>query len=196
MLEAGWIFKSILHRLLKQMGADPGEVEPLLRVDLKFGGAGVEGAVGKDACAETAAPLEEFFHAESEGLIHPVAGSTFLAAVKGGVADTEGFADEGIEVDTTGKDVAAEHLGCSVMALQGVLCGMVDGFVEECDLTLVIFLELVVSVAHKALAGDALDGIGREHRVVAPGLAVVAREVVFGRQVDGDNFNLHFLQDA
>ena len=117
MLEAGWIFKSILHRLLKQMGADSGEVEPLLRVELKFGGAGVEGAVGKDACAETAAPLEEFFHAESEGLIHPVAGSTFLAAVKGGVADTEGFADEGIEVDTTGKDVAAEHLGCSVMAL-------------------------------------------------------------------------------
>ena len=73
---------------------------------------------------------------------------------------------------------------------------MVDSFVEECDLTLVIFLELVVSVAHKALAGDALDGIGREYRVVAPGLAVVALEIVFGRQVDGDNFNLHFLQDA
>ena len=64
-----------------------------------------------------------------------------------------------------------------------------NGLVEEGDLPLVVFLESKVAVPADALAGHALglDHLG--YRIVSPGLAVMASEIVIGRKVESKDLD-------
>ena len=75
--------------------------------DFKFRWAEGESARMEDAGTESSPALEKFFHPWAEGLVHPITRGTFDSAFELGVADGKGFADEGIEVDALGQDVAA-----------------------------------------------------------------------------------------
>lgn len=84
---------------------------------LRSGGE-LEFAIGEDASAKSAVAAKGVFCAGAEGLIHPVTGAAFFAALEGDALEFEGFADERIEINAADDDVATEDGGGFVVDVE------------------------------------------------------------------------------
>ena len=143
-----------------------------------------QGAGGENFGAESAVAFQGNFGAGSEGVIHPVAGFTFFGAEEADALEFKFLADEGIEIEAGGDDVTAIDGGGRAGLVELVTDAVVDGEVEEGDLAFEISAFAEVAVADETLAGDAFGGVHFDNRVLAGWGAVVAAEVVAGRDED------------
>ena len=114
-------------------------------------------------------------------MVHPITGGAFAGAEETDALDFKLFADESIEIDAGGNDVAAKIGGTAVAELKVRTKFGEDLFGEERDLPLIVFLVAKKTVAADAAAGHALHLIYLKGRVFPGGLAVATKIVVTGR---------------
>ena len=145
---------------------------------LKVAAAGFQGAAAQDTAAQASSAFEGFVGAGADGGIHPVAGSAFFASAEFDLAEAEALADEAVEVEARGQDVAAEGGGVSSHLLY-LLADLGDDFVcDEGELTFEILLMVKVAVASESTACDALDLVAADDAVFQTLLAMSTNEIV------------------
>ena len=117
-----------------------------------------------------------------------------LRAVKFHALNFEIATDEGKKIDPGDDNVAAQYargfppdIKVRAKAFEN-LCG------KKCDLAFVIFSMIEVAVSEQAFARETLDSVLLNQRRRSRWLAVVANEIVFGR--NEDLFDLHVGRTA
>lgn len=92
--------------------ASPHNPAPAWRRRRSTEGVSLQHATAEDASAQSTSALEPGFGLlMGEGTIHPIAGATFLDAGKTHALDFELTADERVQIDAFGEDIAARHAG-------------------------------------------------------------------------------------
>jgi len=118
------------------------------------------------------------------GFVHPVARFALFAALEKHIAEAEGFADQGIEIDAFKDDVAAERGGGQRRIVRVFADGIDDGLIEEGDLAFIVGFEIEEAILADAASGDELDGLALFDLMRARRLPVMAEVVVAGRKVE------------
>ena len=137
--------------------------------------------VAEDAGTEAAFAFEPRFGLfVAEGVVHPVAGATFLDTGEANALNLEFLTNHRAQVEANGDDVAASAGGMRVREIQFVAQLLEDLPRKEGDLAFVIFLVAEEPVAANTLTGDAIDFVPFKNRMLAGRLVVVAEEVVAG----------------
>ena len=103
--------------------------------------------------------LEGFFRAFRESLVHPVAGRGLLSAEETDALHLEFDADERVEVDALGDDVAAESGRWQTHDAELLTEALILLVLEEGDLALVVFLPAEETIPHEAFAGQVLANL-------------------------------------
>ena len=139
-----------------------------------------EPAVGQDAAAQTAAPLQPGFGSGADGLIHPVAWPTLFRAEQSNPLQQKLLSDECVQVGLLHDQVAAERrrfeLRCGSRGAQGEE----DLRGKERDLTFEARSMIEIPVAAQSAACDAFDPFNIKHRVILRRQTVPSDEIVTG----------------
>ena len=102
--------------------------------------------------------------------------------------------DERKEINTGDDDVAAQHAGQFLSDSEVSAEPLENLRAKKCDLTFVIFSMIKVAVPEQTFARDTFDSFLLNQRRRSRRLAVVADEIVFGR--NEDLFDLHVGRTA
>jgi len=144
-------------------------------------------SVAQDLRAEAGVVFQKLLRPWRESDVHPLAGCAVLCSAKSHSLNLEVPADEREQIDTGNDQVAAQHAGGLIFDSK-VRAKFFENFGrEKCNLALVVLAEIEVTIAAQATAGHTFHFRHFHERKVARGLAIVADEVVAGRNEDLPN---------
>jgi hypothetical protein len=124
-------------------------------------------------------------------LVHPVTRGALDSALKKDITNTEGLANEGVEVYALGEDVATKVFWGDTLDRECIIGSFEDFLSKEGDLAFVVFFEAEVAVAPDAFALHTAYGLWEFDRIVARRLPVVTSEVVAWGDVECQQVDLH-----
>src|SRR5262249_55720312 len=113
--------------------------------------------------------------------VHPITRRALLDPGKAHALHFKLRCNQGVQVCTADKDIAASGAGTELRQVQFTLQGFECCHVEKGDLPFVILFEAEKTVATNSLSSHTFDVIHLDDRVLAGSLAVMSEEVVAGR---------------
>jgi hypothetical protein len=117
-------------------------------------------------------------------LVHPITGSALGGAEKPNPLKIKFEADEGVEIDSPGDHITAEHFRATIANLKGGAKFIVDFAGEESNLAFVARFVVEKAIPFDSGASDAMELFLLKERMITGRLAVMAEEVVARGEVE------------
>jgi FdhD protein len=149
-------------------------------------------AITENFRAQTAASLQKIFRALRKCAIHPVTRRTLLGSVQPNALNLEFLVDELVQINAARDHVAPRRSRRSIVYVQRSAELIENAERKKSDLSLVVVLEVEITIAANPAARDAFDQGQFDHGMRVRFATVMANEIVSRRNVQVTDF--HRLQ--
>lgn len=149
-------------------------------------------AITENFRAQTAASLQKIFRALRKCAIHPVTRRTLLRSVQPNALNLEFLVNELVQINAARDHVAPRRSRRSIVYLQHSAKLIENAERKKGDLSLVVVLEVEITIAANPAARDACDQGHFDHGMRVRFATVMANEIVSRRNVQVTDF--HRLQ--
>lgn len=150
-------------------------------------------AIAQNSRTQAAMTPQKFLRTWCDCSIHPVAGAAFFGSMKLNALDFKILPNQSIEINPTDENISPDTAWLSPLNLKGATKLVEDFERKKCDLPLVIISVIEKSITPNASPHHALNGLHLDGCVVVGFAAVMADEIVTGRNVKMTDF--HRLDD-
>jgi len=145
-------------------------------------------SIAQNACAQTTATVQEFFHARRDRVVHPVTGPTFTGRLKPDTLYFKILTDQLVKIYTTGHNIPPKQRRRAALQFKRVTEVIENFDREEGDLSFVAFPIIEEAIASNAATSDAFDFWDFDGRMIVGRAAVVAKEIVAVRNIKMADF--------
>ncbi len=150
---------------------------------------GAQDAIRQDLCPQASAAVQRLLRARRESLILPSARRAFRHAEEAHALDLKLQPDERIQIDAARDHIPPEGGRRAIPQAEARAEFVVDFLREKGDLPPVVRLEVEEAIALDAATREAADLAPFLRRMLSSRLAVMAKEIVSGREIEVSDVN-------